>query len=146
MARALARTLTTAALCAGLAVPVVATGGSVLADPGPAVATLTCGSTTYEIALGDGQGEFTPAHDANSNAVFVPTAFGDFHGEVYDAEGVLVDSFTEEGDAVKGSSGKSRPTVECTYLFDDVSDGSDPEFPVGYRLVGSGEVTGYWSR
>lgn len=143
MARALARTLTTAALSAGLAVPLVGFGGTAMADPGEAVATLTCGSTTSEIALGDGRGEFTPAHDANSNRVFVPSGFGDFHGEIYNAQGVLVDSFSEEGEAVKGS-GKQKGAVECTYRFDDVSDGSDPEFPAGYRFVGEGEVTGAW--
>ena len=144
MARTLARSLLVAGLGAGLAVPLGL--GSAQADPGEAVATLTCGSTTYEIALGDGRGDFTPAHDANSNAVFSPTAFGDFHGSVYDGSGVLVDSFTEEGDAEKGSSGKNRDTVDCTYRFDEVSDGSDPEFPAGYRFVGTGSVTGVWSR
>lgn len=144
MARALARTLVIGGLGVGLAVPLALTGGSALADPGAGVATLTCGSTTWEIALNDGQGEFTPAHDANSNRVFVPTAFGDFSGAVYDGQGQLVDSFTEEGDAAKGSSGKQPGVVDCTYRFDQVSDGSDPEFPAGYRFVGVGEVSGSW--
>lgn len=143
MAGALARTFFTAGLGVGLAVPLALVGGPALADPGPAVATLTCGSTTWEIALSDGQGEFTPAHDANSNRVFVPTAFGDFTGTVYDAQGALVDSFTEEGETVKGS-GKQQGAVDCTYRFDQISDGSDPEFPAGYRFIGTGEVTGSW--
>jgi len=146
MARALVRLLTVAGLGTAMTVPLALTGPAALADPGPAIATLTCGSTTYDLALTPGNGEFTPAFDADGNGVFVPTGFGDFHGEVYDAQGNLVDSFHEEGSVEKGASGKHRATVDCTYRFDDISDGSDPEFPAGYRFVGVGEVTGVWSR
>ena len=107
---------------------------------------LTCGTTHYELNVVGGHGEFTAAQDANSNAVFHPVAFGDFHGTVFDADGNLVEEFTEEQDSRKGQSGKNKADVqECTFSFTEVSDGSDPEFPAGYTFVGEGEVAGYWS-
>lgn len=39
-------------------------------------------------------------------------------------------------------SGKQKDDVSCTYRFDQVSDGGDPELPLGYRFVGTGSVTG----
>ena len=140
------KTITAALACASITSGLVIGATSAGADPNPNdTFELTCGSTTYDVSTGNGNGEFTPAFDTESNRVFHPTAFGDFTGTVYDVEGNVVDEFTEEGDVVKGSSGKKKDVVECEYLFDDISDGSDPEFPEGYRFVGGGDVTGYWT-
>lgn len=140
--KALAAAIGIASLTGGILLGPATAG----ADPGSDPFELTCGNTTYEVVTGSGRGQFTPAFDAASNRVFHPTQFGDFSGTVYDEEGNVVAEFTEEGSETKGSSGKNKPDlVECSYLFDEVSDGSDPEFPEGYRFVGGGDVTGYWS-
>jgi hypothetical protein len=134
----LARTLTVAGLSLGLAVP--ALGSTAYADPkaGDAI-PLTCGATTYQVVV-NGNGDWTPAHDVNSNLVFIPHWFGAFHGEVRDAQGVLVDQFDEP--AGTQGSGKQKNDVSCTYRFHDVGDGSDPEFPAGYTFDGIGTVSG----
>ncbi len=106
--------------------------------PGGAPFDLVCGGTTYQVVT-MGNGEFTPAHDVHGRLVFIPHAFGVFHGEVHNGQ-VLVDSFDEPG-STQGS-GKQKNDVACTFSFHDVSDGSDPEFPAGYTFDGSGSVTG----
>jgi hypothetical protein len=112
------------------------------ADPKTGVIELTCGTTTFDVTT-NGQGEFTPAHDVDSNRVFHPVAFGAFHGSVYDTSGVLVDQFTDPGGSTKGRSGKTKDLVTCTYSFEEIGDGSDPMLPAGFRFVGVGEVTGW---
>ncbi len=103
--------------------------------------SLTCGSTTYQV-VAMGNGEFTPAHDLDGHLVFVPHAFQGFTGIVYDTEGNLVDTFTDNTVTTQGS-GKQKNDVSCTYRFEQVSDGSNPdEPPAGYRFVGIGGVTG----
>lgn len=121
----------------------MAMGGSTgaYADPkGGEALSLTCGSQTLLVHIAPGNGDYTPALVDGTNQVLVPHAFGEFTGSVYNAQGGLVDSFTEPP-SHKGS-GKQQGDLTCSYSFDEVSDGSDPEFPAGYRFVGSGTVTG----
>jgi hypothetical protein len=135
----------TAALLTGVGALVLAGTTSAVADPKADEAfDLTCGSTTYSV-VGNGNGDWTPVHDTASTRTFVPTGFGDFTGTIYDENGDVVDTFTEEGPTWKGSGARNQKgdIVSCTYEFDEVSDGSDPEFPAGYRFVGTGEVTGF---
>jgi hypothetical protein len=139
------RIVRTAALLTGVGALVLCGTTSATADPKAGEAfDLTCGSTTYSV-VGNGNGEWTPVHDTGSTKTFVPTGFGDFTGTIYDENGVVVDTFTEEGPTVKGSGARDRrgDVISCTFEFDEVSDGSDPEFPAGYRFVGTGEVTGF---
>ena len=110
------------------------------ADPAGEPQELTCGTQVLLVNIAPGNGDYTPALVEGTNQVLVPHAFGVFTGTVYDTAGNVVDSFTEPGEA-KGS-GKQKTDITCTYSFDDVSDGQDPEFPAGYRFVGSGSVTG----
>jgi hypothetical protein len=134
------RALLGAAAAAGLLGIGVGAAG---ADPRGGVTELTCGGTSYEVVVA-GNGNWTPAHDSDSNTMFIPTWFGDFHGTVRDAEGVVVDEFVEEGDSSKGQSAKNKgDIVDCTFSFTEVSDGSDPEFPEGYTFSGEGEVRGF---
>ena len=117
--------------------------GAAGADPKGGVTELTCGGTSYEVVVA-GNGNWTPAHDTDSNTILVPTWFGDFHGTVLDAEGNVVDEFVEEADLPKGQSAKNKgDIVECTFTFTEVSDGSDPEFPEGFTFIGEGEVRGF---
>jgi len=139
MDKGYARTLTVAGLGLALAVP-ASFGSSAVADPqNGELIPLTCGSTTYQVVT-NGNGDYTPAHDVSSNRVFVPHAFGVFHGVLRDASGAVVESFDEP--ASTQGSGKQKNDVHCTFAFHEVSDGSDPEVPAGWTFDGSGSVTG----
>jgi hypothetical protein len=127
---------------AAVAASVLGSGmGAAGADPKGGVTHLTCDDgASYEVVVA-GNGNWTPAHDSNSNTVFVPTWFGDFHGTVRDADGNVIEDFVEEGDDPKGQSAKKKDDIlECTFSFIEVSDGSDPEFPEGFTFTGVGEV------
>ena len=118
-----------------------ATGVAGAAGPQEETFELVCDNgENYEVWAW-GNGEFTPAHDVDSNIVVVPVEFGVFHGEVRDASGVLVDSFDDPA-VSKGQSAKGlKDAVECTFEFSEVSDGSDPEFPAGFTFTGEGSAT-----
>lgn len=123
----------------------MASGAAAGADPPGFPVVLECGSGTYD-ALLMGNGAFAPGHDAASNAIFHPVAFpGDFHGTILDAEGAVVDSFTEPDGGVRGNGGKNKTIDECTYDFVIVGDGSDPFLAAGHTFLGGGNVNGYWS-
>ena len=135
-----ARILTVVGTAAAIALP--AASGTAWADPRTGdVFTLTCAGTTYQVS-GNGNGEFTPAHDLNSSKVFVPHAFQGFTGTIYDTSGNVFATFSDPSVQTQGS-GKQKNDLSCTYTFTEVSDGSDPEGPpAGYTIVGSGGVTG----
>lgn len=106
---------------------------------------LTCGNTTAVVA-GNGNGAWTPARSTTSNLVYVPVSFGEFHGIVRDTEGIIVGEFIDPPE-VKGKNGTGvKNTTTCQFSFTEVSDGSDPEFPLGFTFEGSGEVAGFLSQ
>jgi hypothetical protein len=113
------------------------------ADPGGDTFQLSCdGGSTYTVVTA-GDGNFTPAHDADSNTMFIPTSFGEFHGVVTNAEtGELVDEFTDPP-GMKGSSGRQqRATMTtCTFVFS--GDEFVPELGFTIHFEGSGSVTGF---
>ena len=115
-------------------------GGGAGADPKADVFPLVCDNGHTYQASANGNGEFTPAHDNGGTAVFVPVSFGPFTGTIRNAQGQVVDTFTEPASA-KGQSAKGlKDPVTCTFSFTEVSDGSDPEFPAGYTFSGSGSA------
>jgi hypothetical protein len=94
---------------------------------------------TYDVVV-TGAGVFTPAHDLASNTIVVPTSFGEFHGVLTDAEGNVIEEFTDPG-MFKGSATKARGTsVTCTFDFEDTFE--DPVLGV-VTFSGSGTVTGF---
>ena len=111
------------------------------ADPKAGVTHLSCDhGASYEVVVA-GHGNWTPAHDSNSNTVFVPTWFGDFHGTVRDADGNVLEDFVEEGDVPKGQSAKNKGDIlECRVGSAEYAMGADPEFPEGFTFTGVGEV------
>jgi len=143
MARALARTLTTAALTTGLALPLAAVGGTALADPQKAeLIHLTCDGVTYHVAVFS-RGLFTPALDTEGNKVFIPHSFIDFVGYLYDDHGVLVESWDDDPDEIQGQGNQPRDltcTYRTTYTFTG-EEGPDAP-PAGYVFVGTGTVIG----
>ena len=127
--------ITSLALCA---IGMVA--GAAAADPGGDPIELTCGEATFSVVT-SGNGQFTPAHDVDSNTVFIPLSFGEFHGTIRDADDVIIDDFTEPA-TQKGKAGAhSKDTVSCTYVISEVGDGSD-FLPEGWTFVGEGTVVG----
>lgn len=110
-----------------------ASAGSPKLDSFPIV----CDNGSTYTAWGNGNGEWTPAHDLNGTATFVPAGFGDFTGTAYDPEGNVVDSFVLPATMKKGQHDYD---TRCFFSFDYVSDGSDPDQPAGYRFVGSGSA------
>ena len=128
----------------GLLAPVVAVplswGAPAFADPHGFPLTLVCGSVTYHV-VAEGNGDYTPAHDLDSNKVFIPHAFGEFTGTLTDASGNVVG--TETDPASTQGSGKQPSDISCTYSFTFTSDGSDPDGPpAGWTFSGTGSVIG----
>ena len=94
--------------------------------------TIVCPSGTYTAVI-NGNGAFTAAHDVNSNAVLIPTAFGEFIATI---GGVVVDV---EAPVAKGSAVPANGRIqECNYTFEFET----PDGP----FVGSGGVTGFIAR
>jgi hypothetical protein len=126
----------------GLAVATSLVGaGAASADPKGESFALSCDNgVTYEVTV-NGNGAFTPAHDLASTSILVPTAFGEVHGTLTDADGNVIEEFVDPPVA-KGSSGNhARATMaECTFTISDTFD--DPDLgPLTFTAVGS--VTGF---
>ena len=133
------------AAVAGLGAASVLGGvGTAVADPGRAPNSfevpLVCDDgASYEVVV-NGNGDFGVGHDTASNAMLIPTAFGPFHGVITDAEGNVLDEFTDPP-LIKGNATKDRATsVSCTYVLDDTF--TDPEFGE-LHFQGEGSVVGF---
>ena len=139
MTRTIVRLAVVLAFGAGSALGVASSAG---ADPGGSPRSfqvpLVCDNgTTYQLIL-NGNGQFAPGHDSASNSIIVPTAFGPFHGVVTDADGNVLDEFTDPA-VSKGNSTKDRGTsTECTFEIDDTF--TDPELGV-LHFHGEGSAT-----
>lgn len=139
MIRTIVRLTVVLALGAGSALGVATIAG---ADPGGAPGSfrvpLVCDNgATYQLIL-NGNGAFAVGHDSASNSIIIPTAFGPFHGVVTDADGNVVDEFTDPAVA-KGNSTKERGTsAECTFELDDTV--TDPDLGV-LHFHGEGSAT-----
>lgn len=111
--------------------------GTVGADPKGDTFEVVCDNNKTYTLVSNGNGEFTAAHDINSNATLVPVSFGEFTGTLTYPDGTQ-QTFTDPP-AAKGQSAKgAKNLVNCTFSFTEESDGSDPEFPAGSTFTGSG--------
>jgi hypothetical protein len=99
----------------------LAGAGAAAADPTKAqTLTLVCDNGhTYTVVV-NSSGAWSPAHDVNSTSTLIPLSFGETTGTVTDANGNLVDSFSDPATA-KGSAGSHdrTTTTSCTYTSDD---------------------------
>lgn len=115
-------------------------GAPAVADPSnpknSSVLELDCDGTTYEVVVYS-NGDWSPAHDVNSNAIFVPVWFGEGTATITDSEGNVVDSFTEPP-STKGAG--KHANVHCT--FEDSGTFEDPELGT-LTFSFSGEVKGF---
>jgi hypothetical protein len=132
-------TLSTFAAGLALAVAAPATADPTHGENGEPFTIVCDNGHSYE-AVGNGNGDFTPAHDLNSNTVLVPTSFGEFHGTVTDEQGTVIEEFTEEAGA-KGNSTRNRKTsTSCTFSFHGTFD--DPDLGL-VTFDGTGSVVGF---
>lgn len=122
-------------LAAGL---LLASPTTASADPGGVDESfpLVCDNgVTYRIVV-NGNGEFTPAHDVDSNSILVPTEFGPFVATVTDPDGNVVDTINEPG-STKGRSSKPRATTtSCTFHFEMTDE-------AGFTVSADSSVTGF---
>ncbi len=92
---------------------------------------LFCGDEPIDVSV-SGNGDWTPAHDLNSNLVGVPIAFGTFEG-VFTPTGGDPQPFTEAPFAKRNVPRTRNLIIECSYTI----NGS---FPDG-SFTGTGSVT-----
>ena len=112
--------------------------GAAAADPTKAqTLTLVCDNgSTYTVVV-NSSGEWSPAHDVNGTSMLVPVSFGALHGTVTDANGNVVDEFTDPA-SVKGRSGSQQraTSASCTFTSDDTF--VDPDLgPLHVHVDGS---------
>ena len=129
-----------AAIALALAVPTAAQ-----ADPvrNGDTLSLTCGGQTYDVVIA-GRGAWIPAHDLDSNRIFIPTSFGEANGTVtLVATGEVIDEFTDPP-LWKGRATKERSTsVDCTYSSSFEFYDEELELDLHIDVVGS--VEGFYS-
>ncbi len=116
----------------------LAGAGAAAADPTKAqTLTLVCDNgSTYTVVV-NSSGAWSPAHDVNSTSTLVPVSFGEVHGTVTDANGSVVDGFTDPA-MVKGRSGSQlrATSASCTFTSDDTFE--DPDLgPLHVHVEGS---------
>jgi hypothetical protein len=131
--RRIASVLAIAALSAALA------GGTAVAAPVNApnaeTITLDCGDAgTFDVVV-NGNGEWTPGHLLDGNGVLVPLAFGELTGVVRDAEGTVVDEFTEPATTKGRARARGRERATCTFTVEFTED--------GFTATVTGSVTGF---
>jgi hypothetical protein len=109
-------------------------------SPRSFVEQLACDNgVTYEVVV-TGAGLFTPAHDLASNSILVPTEFGEFHGVLTDAQGNVLEEFTDPP-LLKGNAPQDHATsVTCTFDFEETF--TDPELGL-VTFQGEGSVIAF---
>ena len=109
--------LKSAALAASLALASSAlVGGPALADPNQdSLVDLVCGSEEYKVTVA-GNGNWTPAHDAESTTVWQPVAFANQIGEVRAADnGEVLDSFEDVTFTAKNGKRTGQGSLKCRF-------------------------------
>lgn len=124
----------------GLAVS-LAGAGVATADPSRGdTFPLECDNgSTYEVVV-TSNGEFSPAHDLLSTSMLIPTAFGEFHVTLTDADGNVIEQETEPP-SIKGNASRQRTSsTTCTFTLSDSFE--DPDLGLLTFTV-EGSVTGF---
>jgi len=131
--RRLASLLAIAVLAAALAAE--ATSAAPSNAPNATVVALDCGSAGAFDVVVNGNGEWTPGHLLSGNGVVVPLSFGEQTITVRDAEGNIVDQFTEPATAKGRARASGRERVSCTFSATFEDNGS--------TITAAGSVTGF---
>jgi hypothetical protein len=132
------------ALAASLALASSAlVGGPAMADPnGGGGVELVCGTETFEVTVA-GNGEWTPAHDANSTTVWQPVAFANQVGEVTAADdGAVLASFADDTFTAKKGNRTGQGSLKCRFsaVEGPVLDSNFPDEIDGVYYSFSGDV------
>jgi len=127
-----------AALALTLALAGIA-AGSATADPSgaknSAPVTVVCGNTTYH-AVANGNGQWTPAHDLNSNKVLIPVTFG-VETDVFTPVGGPPQTTTTPARAKGSASPNGQQPINCSYTVGPIT------IPGVGTFEASGTVTGF---
>jgi hypothetical protein len=93
------------------------------ADPSgaknPAPVTIVCGNTTYD-AVANGNGQWTPAHDLNSNRVLIPVAFGP-ETDIFTPVGGSPETTVAPARAKGSASPNGHPPINCGYTVGPIT-------------------------
>jgi len=131
--RRLASLLAVTALAAGVAAGAASAAPS--NAPNATEVTLECGGAgTFDVVV-NGNGEWTPGHLLAGNGVVVPLSFGEQTGTVRDAEGNVVDQFTEPAMTKGRARANGRRRVTCTFSATFEQEGD--------TVTVTGSVTGF---
>jgi hypothetical protein len=96
-----------------------------------------CDNGKSYVAVANGDGTFTPAHDLSSSAVLVPVAFGPITFTVTDPDGNVVDQETSPPTAKPGAAAHNKnATVSCEFFGSQTA-------PDGTTFSIDGTVTGF---
>jgi hypothetical protein len=96
--------------------------------------TITCGNTVYNGVV-NGNGDWSPAHDLNSNSILIPVSFGPETDVFTDPTGAM--STTISPAKSKGSAApKGATPINCSYHLGF-------SFPDGSSFTADGTVTGF---
>jgi len=97
--------------------------------------TIVCGTTTYD-AVANGNGQWTPAHDLNSNSILIPVAFG-AETDVFTPAGGSPETMVSPPRAKGSASPSGQPQINCTYTVGPIT------IPGVGTFQASGTVTGF---
>jgi hypothetical protein len=118
---------------------IATSAGAASADPVNAKDALplqiTCDNGHTYTAVGNGNGNFTPAHDLDSNAILIPVAFGEITFTVTDPSGTVVDQETQPPTSKGNSAMNPNVTINCSF-----SGGATA--PDGFTFTIAGTVAG----
>jgi len=98
--------------------------------------TLTCDGESHDVTIAV-NGDWSPARDNDSTAVYHPTAFGEVTRTFYPADGSSPQTETAPAHEFKAEQQSGHPRFDCTFVF-EFSDSSG-------RYVDSGTVSGWIS-
>jgi hypothetical protein len=105
--------------------------------PNAQIVALDCGDAgTFDVVV-NGSGAWSPGHLLDGQGVVIPVAFGEETVTVRDAEGTVVDEFTNPA-MTKGNGkarARNRTPVECTYSLSFTDDGN--------TITVTGSATGF---
>lgn len=98
---------------------IAVSAGAASADPANAKGALplhvTCDNGHSYMAVANGNGNFTPAHDLDSNAVLIPAAFGEITFTVADPSGNIIDQQTQPATNKGSSANNPNATTSCSF-------------------------------
>lgn len=98
--------------------------------------TITCDNGFTYQAVTNGQGNWTPAHDLNSQTTLVPLSFGTQTFTVYDPAGNIISQQSTQPSAKTAVDSNKHATASCTFTGSQTA-------PDGSVFMLNGSVIGF---